>query len=281
MQVIELRQPSKAGRCRAAVAGNFLYIDGGEFSYRTSDPSRSVYQYSSTTLSIDLSQDWVNDTVVLKTTNKPSGAPLLSSSNLWYDAGRGVLYSGFAGTTSFFGDSPKPPPLSLWSFKPDGLGGGTWAEEIPANDARLNNLTRPVDGYMASGGGKGLVFGGLANYMTTPQINDSTDDVTLSGLVQFDFTTKKFTNSSAKAFNGGGTRGQMHYVPSFGPDGLFVAMGGVNQSTNQQFGFDKIWVYDTKTSTWYNQTTYGNNIPESRREFCTAGVNSTNGTYEM
>ncbi|KAL8643154.1 MAG: hypothetical protein Q9228_000216 [Teloschistes exilis] len=248
---INLRQSSKAGRFRA-----------------------------STTLSIDLSQDWVNDTVILKSTNKPSGAPLLSSPSFWYDAGRDVFYSGFAGRVSPWGDRPSTPPLSLWSFKPDGLGGGTWTEEIADNDPIWKNLTRPFDGYLASGGDKALVFGGAANRDTDPNLSKIINQISLPGLVEFDFTTKKFTNSSTKIFGGEATSGQMHYVPSFGPDGVFLTMGGVNQTDNQNFDFDKIWVYDTKTHRSYNQTTTGN-IPEPRREFCIAGVNSTDGTYEI
>ncbi|KAL9590882.1 MAG: hypothetical protein Q9203_000339 [Teloschistes exilis] len=258
----------------------FLYIDEGELSYKTSDPTVTVYQYSSTTLSIDLSQDWVNDTVILKSTNKPSGAPLLSSPSFWYDAGRDVFYSGFAGRVSPWGDRPSTPPLSLWSFKPDGLGGGTWTEEIADNDPIWKNLTRPFDGYLASGGDKALVLGGAANRDIDPNLSKIINQISLPGLVEFDFTTKKFTKSSTKIFGGEATSGQMHYVPSFGPDGVFLTMGGVNQTDNQNFDFDKIWVYDTKTHRSYNQTTTGN-IPEPRREFCIAGVNSTDGTYEI
>ncbi|KAL9585505.1 MAG: hypothetical protein Q9212_001489 [Teloschistes hypoglaucus] len=267
-------------RAWQAFAGNFLYIDGGEISYKTSDPTATVYQYSSTTLSIDLSQDWRNDTVLLKSTNKPSGAPLLSSPSFWYDARKDVFYSGFAGRTSPWGDKPSTPPLSLWSFKPDGLGGGTWTEAIADNDPIWKNLTRPFDGYLASGVDKALVFGGAANRDTDPQLSKIIDQISLPGLVEFDFTTKKFTNSSTNIFGGEATSGQMHYVPSFGPDGVFLTMGGANQTDNQNFDFDKIWVYDTKTRRLYNQTTTGN-MPEPRREFCTAGVNSTNGTYEI
>ncbi|KAL8663755.1 MAG: hypothetical protein Q9202_003569 [Teloschistes flavicans] len=133
---------------------------------------------------------------------------------------------------------------------------------------------------MASGGGKALVFGGAANRDTSPQLSKIIEQISLPGLVEFDFTTKRFTNSSTKTFDGEATSGQMHYVPSFGPDGLFLTMGGVNETDNQNFGFDKIWVYDTNTRRSYNQTAAGN-IPEPRREFCTAGVNSTDGTYEI
>ncbi|CAO1606337.1 hypothetical protein XANCAGTX0491_009834 [Xanthoria calcicola] len=73
----------------SAVAGKFLYIDGGEISYMIGDSV--VNQYASATLSIDLSQDWVNSSVVFNSTNKPSGAPLLSDSSLWYDTDQDVF----------------------------------------------------------------------------------------------------------------------------------------------------------------------------------------------
>ncbi|KAL8819020.1 MAG: hypothetical protein Q9223_002473 [Gallowayella weberi] len=263
----------------AAIAGKYLYIDGGEFSYRNGEST--IYQYSSTTLSIDLSQDWVNDTVVFHTTSKPSLAPKLSSASLWYDTTKDLFYSGAIGTTPHF-NSPMPQPLSLWSFTPDGTGSGTWKEEITEEDPVWRNFTRPTLGYQSSDADTALVLGGQT-------VADISTDILQPGLVEFDMRTRKFTNSSATSFsaNGTGSGGQMHFVPNFGPNGIFLIMGGHMDMGLDSFyraddfyGFDNIWVYEGVTHKWYNQTASGN-VPEGRMDFCVAGVNSTNGTYEI
>ena len=240
---------------------------------------------ASTILSVDLSKNWTNSSVVLQTTTKPSGVPLLSYGNLWYDQSKDLLYTGFTGRVSSFGNAPSPYSLSLWSFKPDGTGSGTWNEEINPGDDAWGSLTRPYRGSQAFGGDSAFVLGGTENSQTDRDTENLDTDVPLTGLVQFNMTTKKFTNSTAKGFSSNQTieMGQMHYVPSFGPNGLFMLMGGddpLGPSDKNNFGMDNIWVYEPVQNKWFNQTATGN-IPEPRREFCLAGVNSTNGTYEM
>ncbi|KAL8754513.1 MAG: hypothetical protein Q9184_005090 [Pyrenodesmia sp. 2 TL-2023] len=265
----------RAGQA-SAVAGNFLYIDGGEIAYQSGDAT--VYQYSSTTLSIDLSQDWVNENVVWHTISRPAGVPRLSYPSFWYNEAQDVFYSGITGTVSRFGDSPEPPPLSLWSFKPDGAT-GSWKEEIAAGDPVWNNVTRSAFGYLAAGGDTGLMLGGIAtDGMRSREISG---DILLPGLTEFNMTTLEFKNSSTKGLftaDGTGERGQMHFVPSFGSQGLFFTMGGGN--AGGLFGFDNIWVYEAGSQRWFNQTAAGN-LPQPRSEFCIAGINSTEETYEI
>ncbi|KAL8669904.1 MAG: hypothetical protein Q9168_005523 [Polycauliona sp. 1 TL-2023] len=244
----------------SAVAGKYLYIDGGEISYRNGDSI--YYQYASTTLSIDLSQDWVNSSVVFNSIDKPPEAPSLSDSSLWYDEQNDAFYSGFTGRSSTFGDSPHPPPISVWSFKPDGKGGGLWQVEISPDDPKWSRRTRTDSSYTASGGGGALVLERVLNPWTIPASIELTEDVI------------GFYNSSATGFNarGIGGRGAMHYVPSFGPNGLFTIMGGTDFSDpDQNIGFENIWFCDTLENRWYNQTATGN-IPAGRRDFCLAGI---------
>ncbi len=103
-------------------------------------------------------------------------------------------------------------------------------------------------------------------------------------MVHFNMSSRTFANISTPAnlANGGAvTNGAMHYVPSFGPQGLFVAMGGdIIQNVPGLISFDTVAVFDPAKREWFNQTTTGS-PPTSRLEFCTAGINSTNGTYEM
>ncbi|KAL8788242.1 MAG: hypothetical protein Q9213_001762 [Squamulea squamosa] len=227
--------------------------------------------------------DWINHSVVFHSTNKPPGAPLLSDSSLWYNEVNDTFYSGFTGRSSFFGDSPEPPPISVWSFKPDGLGSGSWKVEISADDPKWTRRTRTDKAYTAFGGGSALVLGGVLNPWTVPESTNVTEDIQVPGIVEFNMTRKGFFNSSATGFNAKGTgkSGAMHYVPSFGPNGLFVIMGGTDhKNDDNNIGFDNIWVYETLENRWYNQTATGN-IPAGRRDFCLAGINSTNETYEI
>ena len=74
-------------------------------------------------------------------------------------------------------------------------------------------------------------------------------------------------------------------MPNFGASGLLVVFGG--QAFSQQFlggepyGFDNITVFDLGTKTWYSQPTSGDNPSASRREFCSVGKQSLDGTYGM
>lgn len=201
---------------------------------------------------------------------------------MWWDEEEKLFYSGATGRTSYF-ETPDPPPLSLWSFKPDGIGSGTWAEVIPAGDAAWENLTRTTYGYQASDGNTALVLGGVTTSKTSPETQDYSRDLLQPGLLEFDMRTRRFTNSSAKSFNADGTgvQGQMQFVPSFGPNGLFLILGGDNASGHTiKYSFAEVKLYDAATHRWYNQTATGN-VPRGRQEFCVAGVNSTEGTYEM
>lgn len=209
---------------------------------------------------------------------------MLSMPAFAYDEDKDIFYSGFAGRVSSFGDNPDAIPLSLWSLKPDGIGSGTWKEEIGSDDPAFDHLTRPVKGYQAYGGESALVLGGVSNSQSDEKTKDAEGDIPLPGLMTLNMTTKAFINSSAKSFNGKeeGDLGQMHYVPSFGPNGLFMIMGGskIPENDTHTVDFSNIWVYEPVTTRWFNQTATGN-IPEPRRGFCIAGLNSTNGTYEM
>ncbi|KAI4115378.1 MAG: hypothetical protein LQ345_004014 [Seirophora villosa] len=238
---------------------------------------------ASTTLSIDLSQEWTNDTVVLKTTSKPPGAPELSAPIFAYDEQNDVFYSGFAGRVSEYGDQPDPPPFGLWSFKPDGAGGGTWDRVLSGNDSAVDGLTRPVNGFHAFGGGSALVFGGVATDQTSPETEQTRSNIPLPGNLQLDMAARKLTNHSGNDDSPIlAVLGQMHYVPSFGPNGVFVKMGGSSlpRRADNLLDFARLQVYDAATNTWYDQRATGN-IPAGRVEFCTAGVESSNETYEI
>lgn len=105
--------------------------------------------------------------------------------------------------------------------------------------------------------------------------------------MQYNMQSRTFVNTSALCCNAtkGIHRGAMHYVPSFGPEGIVLAPGGQSGqggagNLTTMIDFSTVSVFDPAKQLWWNQTTTGN-PPSPKIEFCTAGMNSTNGTYEL
>lgn len=269
------------------MVGNYVYIDGGAFSY-TSGGSPQI-NYATTTLSIDMSKSWTNSSVVINSYSKPSGVPYLDDGSLWYSAKDNALIAGFSGASARFNTPSSPWQIGLWSFKLDNQGGGTWSEMTDGRAAILNeSLTRPYQGLSAFGGDSAFTLGGYSNSRSSISTRSVSDQIPIPGIVQYNMTSGTFTNSSAAGYNLNGTaeRGVLHYVPSFGPQGIYVILSGDISGLDKYSAaqdiqsFGTLTIFDPATGTFYNQTTTGN-IPNGRIEFCATGANSTNQTYEM
>ena len=246
-------------------------------------PRLTFDDLASTLLSIDLSQNWTNATVIIQSNTKPDGAPNLNNPSLWYHESEDLIYSGFAGWNSSFGDQPDLPPLSLWTFKPDGTGSGTWDQITPARSSAWAGLTRPGKPLMAFDSTSAWALGGT----TSAWIGGNASKDLIPGLVQFDMDSRLFSNFSVQCCGALGSiyRGALQYVPSFGPAGIHIAMGGQHRTADDDgshslVDFGTVSVFDPTKRKWWNQTTTGSK-PSPRVDFCTAGVNSTSGTYEM
>ena len=125
--------------------------------------------------------------------------------------------------------------------------------------------------------GSAYILGGLGN------LSISYSSPVLPGMIQFDMNTKTFSNKTDAVGPGGkpAFQGSLQYVPVYGSGGLHIAMGGDDGSEGAaSIDFGSVWVYDPAGSVWYNQSTTGNK-PAPRKQFCTAGVASSNQTYEM
>jgi hypothetical protein len=186
---------------------------------------------------------------------------------------------------SSLGNAPQAYPLGIWSFTPDGKGGGIWNDTINSKGSFWKQITRPYNGLMAFGAGVGYVLGGASTYQTSPETESlGREIVPLGGLVKFDMTSKDLSNSTVTGTRSTGKiqMGGMHYIPSFGPKGLFIVMGG-DQPTginDDLFDFNTVSILDPDSGQWYDQIITGN-APQPRKEFCVAGVESNNHTYEM
>ena len=269
----------------SAVLDGFLYIDGGEYSY-AGDGDDIQYQYSNVLLSVDLSQDWDNATINLRSNTKPNGAPNLVFGGLWVDTLNQRLFSGFAGQHSSFGDAAKQAS-GLWAFSPATDGSGSWSDNVPTSSSGLGfkTVNRPYSGAVASGNGVGYVLGGL-------QVNQSSTDPRFdafnsTGLMRYNFTDGSLSNLTVTGISNGGMiqKGGMHFVPNFGPQGVLVAFGGTQIGIRAP-GADAlveavtVQVYDPATDSWYDQATTGS-VPTARKEFCITGAASSNNTYEI
>ncbi len=255
----------------STVVGHWVYIDGGQFSFMNNGTPN--YMYSATILSIDLSQNWTNSTVAMQSTAKPDGVPNLSGPSLWYDESRGLLYSGYVGSSSSFDvdTDPQPPPLSLWTFKPDNTGSGEWNELFSSDATVWKNINRLNSPCMAWDSTTVHMIGGYLNGNGTAS----------AGEVRFYMPNQTFSNSTIENginSNTGRANGATHFVPAFGPEGMFLTMGG--EDNGNLLGLDSVLIFDPSTQAWFNQNTTGN-APSPRKVFCIAGISSTNNTYEM
>ncbi|KAK3994750.1 hypothetical protein QBC44DRAFT_367269 [Cladorrhinum sp. PSN332] len=259
----------------SAVLNGWLYVDGGEFSSSTG--GTVVYQYADTIASIDLRKDFTNDSVALRSTTKPAETPSLKNGGIWVDHNNSILYTGFAGTESSFGDDIKYPQ-GLWSFTPDGTGGGFWENLNKTADPSFVDLPRPYMGQVASGNGLGFFLGGFVG-------NESGKYTALSSLTTYNLASHELTNLTVTGVSNRGLEqmGGMIYIPNFGNQGILVNMGGDQDGrveADDLISFRRIQVYDPENQRWFEQKATGE-IPQPRKEFCITGAASTNRTYEI
>lgn len=245
-----------------------------------------------TLISIDLSKDWTNSSVVLHSTSKPSGVPSLNNGGIWVDSKNKLLYTGFAGINSIFGTNTFYPQ-GLWSFSPDGTGGGTWQNLNGTADDTFVSQPRPFDGSVASGEGSGYFLGGVggnsSNFQTSPR-----------GMFAYDLSSNQVTygRNSGSSTAIGTQDGAMVFVPYFGNLGVIVSAGGqqgaagggpggggipINgggSNANGLASFSTVQIYNPQDQKWYDQKTSGS-APSGRMQFCMAGTASNNQTYEI
>jgi hypothetical protein len=138
---------------------------------------------------------------------------------------------------------------------------------------------------VASGDGAGYMLGGFA--VNTSATDPRTYSWSISGLVTYNYTTNKLTNTTVGDNYTGGVNqmGGMLYIPNFGNNGILLVVGGdqfgkYSPYSSALLSFSTVAVYDIASGNWYDQETSGD-VPEGRKEYCCAGIASTNNTYEI
>jgi LPXTG-motif cell wall-anchored protein len=175
------------------------------------------------------------------------------------------------------------PPNNLWRFDADGEGGGSWTG-IPVPDS----LVRPADAFFASANGVGYILGGYVSAYSVPARANDYNLEAIPGLTSYDMSSNVWANESTSLVspNGLATAGQLIYVSTFGKLGVLVSLGGSSfpepgsDDGSGNLPFSEIAIYDIESGDWFQQVTSGQ-VPPLRLNFCAAGVEGNNGTYEI
>ena len=256
------------------------------------DPDRVAVN---TTLAIDLTHPWTNETVsILEIQANGTGLPVFNFETLWPDIENDGFYA-FGGEIS---DLLSPltaadiPPASFWKKLVLDGHEGQWIQQAPASVQNSSVFTRPVGGAGAFGNEVGYLLGG---YISDLASTDSEDLVggsksPISGILSYNITSSTWRNDSLAGFAefNNSEWGSLQFAPSFGPAGLLFAVGGgstnssewTDDGSSNMLWFGSVAIYEPKSRTWHQQSTSGA-VPLSRERFCTIGVESNNGTFEM
>ena len=218
--------------------------------------------------------------------------PNLNSIRFWLDSSNNTVYA-YGGELSYLspwvaGEDAIVPLELFWAFMPD-LAGGTW-KSIDQYDSVWDTFTRPAYGLTTSGAPGGFNLGGYSDSHTSQKTNIA-DFVSVPGLQFFNFTSQKWSNNSALGYQTTGTamHGGMVYVPTWGPAGLVVVLGGQTADSllafndgRQYVPLSNISLFDPDGQVWFHQKAIGD-VPDQRDRFCVAGVrggdNSTFGQH--
>lgn len=234
-------------------------------------------QTENNTYGLDLSKDWTNATLKMIQTERPSDSPPLDDEVLWYDNKHNTIYC-FGGFKSFATkalDDLKAPPDSIWGFKPDGEGSGTWHQVLgPISKPFPSDIHRITYGMSASDGSRAYYLGGFGSWVTSPGMPQS--GISPPGLLMFDFETLTITNSSDDGYIPSQTPGAMINIPIYGENGVLAILPKFDERKN--VGFNNITFYDKKNKKRYTQVASGD-IPEPRSNFCAVGIEGDEKPY--
>ncbi|KAH7311625.1 hypothetical protein B0I35DRAFT_411798 [Stachybotrys elegans] len=267
----------RRGSSRISVIGDYIYFEGGEVSqgtanYRMNDPVNS-------TLSIDLSRSWRPSDVEIQEIPKPREMIRMTKQSIITNTSSGSFYS-WGGHSSWFADIEAPV---LWRFDTDGEGGGSWSlESAGSRSSSFVDIERTHSAAYASTPDAGFVFGGQSTTLTSLEPRGY-----VAGYSYWNLTTGEWNVDSSGPYTDDGTLygGTATYVPTFGPNGIIVVLGGVNNfeaeaSDTEYVDFRTVHFIDPVTRRWYSQPTTGG-APSARHYHCAAGAESTNGTFEI
>lgn len=232
------------------------------------------------TLSIDLSQPWSPEGVVIDESPKDDDMPIMTNQNLWTDEKAGEIYT-WGGWPL---ENGRLPQRRLRKFTPTGAGGsGTWSDvgvETESKEA-FRNTGPSRHGAFVSTPTTGFIFGG--EYFVdgpSPEWHNN------EGYIAFDFATRAWRKRSYPdaLFTSKNTLldAVAVFVPEFGSGGLIFSLGGASEYFTPGSGIDfgTAHFFDPVEERWFSQNTTGD-IPTIRTDHCAVGVAGANGTFDM
>ncbi|KAJ9604855.1 hypothetical protein H2200_010970 [Cladophialophora chaetospira] len=268
---------SNANLFPAVATDDLLYIAGGEMYEADSTGAVSMY-YQASTIAIDITQSWSNQTVGATVVQDPDGMIFVRQPLLFYDKPRNKVsrYGGWPYEESDF-------PSILWSFTA-GTNNVNWKNETsPSLDGLSNNSPGPFASAHTYTDTTYYNFGG--NVVPPGELPSMT---VLSGLVTRNLQAQSWANSTADLPNQSPyrTQARMVHAPNFGGKGFLVMVGGESPPTEASTyetgssltDMATITLYDIESQTWFTQTATGD-IPPPRSEFCAVGAASSSGRH--
>ncbi|KAJ4298401.1 hypothetical protein N0V88_003431 [Collariella sp. IMI 366227] len=270
------------GQTSATVIGNYVYIDGGELSQLTDGKiaKRQTNQVNST-LSIDISKSWSTSDVEFQIIERPWASK--ANQAIWTNHEEGVFYV-WGGKWLFGYNMTKN---ALWKFTPDGKGAGTWKSVPPSNVAGFDDLQQAEYIAFANTNTTGFAIGGVSTGWT--KFRRSRNQV-IPGMVAFDMKTRVWSNGTTNFSPFDTLAGaSAHYVPSFGPNGIVMVLGGSALSVVGDpdwggalpYDFRNLSFFDPETKQKYWQIATGDIPPSPRVHICLTGFRSSDGGYEI
>ena len=240
------------------------------------------------TLTIDLSNSWTPKNATINALIK-NAAPTRNTGLLWAD-GDDSVYS-FGGSRSLIPNESISTNggSQLWKFTDP-----NWSQvsDSPSEDSPTFNHISPAWAASAWANGVGYALGGFVGDIRHGDNGNLVQPTT--GLLSYNSTSNIWSNdSTVPAITLCGLMGnQMLFASGFGPEGVLITLGGqftgpgnwTNMGDNF-IPFSNISVYDIVSKAWFWQSASGyagpTDIPPSRAFFCAAGVQSTQGSYEI
>lgn len=234
-----------------------------------------------------MSTSWTNTTVtyasINKTTSSQDGVPDLNDGFL-FPAADNESFFQFGGETNWLFNAWLSPSTAAYQFTLNGEGNGSWSVYNSGGDSGINNITRPTRALAATVDNTFFILGGIEDShsaQSTMYAIEGSDSVTQGGVVAFNTTVGKWTNSSMPEHlvRPHGRNGMLGALPTFGPRGLLLA-AGTGTVDGEAPSLENITLYEPGQKTWHYQTATGD-IPKGRDGGCNVGIAGDDGTYEM
>ncbi|KAK4251770.1 hypothetical protein C7999DRAFT_10577 [Corynascus novoguineensis] len=275
----------------ATVIGDYVYIDGGELKVYSLNRLKEGFE-TNFTLSIDISKSWTTSKVDIQAVPKP--APKKTGAILWTNNEEDAFYMW--GGTFPLGQQFNISDPALWKFTADGKGGGEWSEVVPANRGLFATIQSGYQIAAATTDTTAFAIGGAIARRGQPDVpeveteNGGSGEPTLGGMVTYEPVTNMWANETENSPFPTLVGAAAHYLPSFGPNGLIILLGGYTPPAGEYWmehlessarDLYNLTFFDPQTKQVYWQLTTGDIPLSPRTEACTAVVTAPDGGYDI